>query len=437
MEAFLMQSKIHIISMALMIIVVNVTADTNQIEANVARVDLTPPLNMKFALGGYGARMNKPAEGIHDRIWVKALVLSGGDKKFALVTLDILALPPNIKPQVLDKLKGSYWNDANILLLPSHTHTSLDMSALNDKNTLNNPYIGIYQPALKEFVINAIVNVIKQADSNLQSVQIGTGISKVISMNRNRRDESATDTDLTVSRIDLLDGQPLAILINWTAHPTIMDDSDMLVSGGWPGYLQREMEEWIGKGVLCMYYNGAEGDQSPIRPDGGSHYEQAEIYGRKLAKQVYKVYQEIKPKINISFEYNTALVNLPQPQAHPMFHETGGAEYGIDEAGMKIILRIMCPPQVSLGALKIDNLLIVAAPGELTSTLGLQVKNKLSQLGVKYPVVGGLADEWISYILSAQQYHNGGYETSVSFYGPDLGNTIVQGMLQAAKPLTE
>ena len=30
---------------------------------------------MKAALGGYGARMSKPAVGVHDAVWAKALVL--------------------------------------------------------------------------------------------------------------------------------------------------------------------------------------------------------------------------------------------------------------------------------------------------------------------------------------------------------------------------
>ena len=32
------------------------------LKANVAKLKLTPPLEMKYALGGYGARMSKPAE---------------------------------------------------------------------------------------------------------------------------------------------------------------------------------------------------------------------------------------------------------------------------------------------------------------------------------------------------------------------------------------
>jgi hypothetical protein len=41
--------------------------------ASVSTIDITPPLEMKYTLGGYGERMNKPAEGIHDRIFAKAL----------------------------------------------------------------------------------------------------------------------------------------------------------------------------------------------------------------------------------------------------------------------------------------------------------------------------------------------------------------------------
>jgi hypothetical protein len=44
---------------------------------------------MKAALGGYGARMSKPATGVHDAIWGKALVLAQDERKFVLVTADV------------------------------------------------------------------------------------------------------------------------------------------------------------------------------------------------------------------------------------------------------------------------------------------------------------------------------------------------------------
>ncbi len=45
-----------------------------ELKAGVASVDLTPPLELHAPLGGYGERMNRPAEGVHDRnIRVKVL----------------------------------------------------------------------------------------------------------------------------------------------------------------------------------------------------------------------------------------------------------------------------------------------------------------------------------------------------------------------------
>ena len=137
------------------------------------------------------------------------------------------------------------------------------------------------------------------------------------------------------------------------------------------------------------------------------------------------------------FDFNYHVIELPDREAHPMFKATGGAEYGIDEKAMEIILKVMCPEKTGINALRVGDLLIVSAPGELTCELGLFVKSELANLGVKYPVIGGLGNEWISYILSADQYKKGGYEASVSFYGPDLGLTIVNGMIQTAEPLGE
>ena len=63
-----------------------------------------------------------------------------------------------------------------------------------------------------------------------------------------------------------------------------MDEEDMLFSGDWPGHLQRTLEALIGQGITAMFYNGAEGDQSPTPPaDAGSNWERAERYGREMA----------------------------------------------------------------------------------------------------------------------------------------------------------
>ncbi len=46
-----------------------------------------------------------------------------------------------------------------------------------------------------------------------------------------------------------------------------------------------------------------------------------------------------------------------------------------------------------------------------------------------------LADEWVSYILPAGEYRQGGYEASMSFYGEALGNVLVVGVARGAGKL--
>jgi len=400
-----------------------------------AVVNLTPPLDWKASLGGYGARMSKPAEGVHDRVWAKAFVFIDGEKRFAIVTMDILALPPNVKPLVVRELGEEGWTMENVMMLPSHTHTSLDMTALNDKNILNIPQLGVFQPKLLENTVKLLARVIRHASHHLGTISIGTASTIVEGMNRNRRGDVITDKELTVTRIDE-HGRTVAVLVNWTAHPTIMDENDMLFSGGWPGYLQRELEAWIGCGV-AMFYNGAEGDQSPSGGVGGSNYEIAEDYARKIAVEVYKLYQSIKPVPNPIFNYNYQTIQLPERLPHPQFSETGGAEYGIDDVAMKVILATMLSERTICGAVRLGDLLIAGVPGEMSCELGLQIKNELRQAGIKHPVIGGLANEWISYILSEKDYQKGGYEAGISFYGPKLGETIVNGVLETAMPLVK
>lgn len=405
------------------------------LRGNAKETILTPPLAWKYTLGGYGARMSRPAQGIHDDIKAKALVLCDGRKKYAIVTLDVLGLPPNIRPMVIEKIANKDWHDRNILLLPSHSHASLEMFALNSKNVFNMPAIGIFQAELMEFVVNKLARLIEATDKDLKAVKVGTGQVILEGLNRNRRGDPAVDQELTVTRVDRLDDRPLAVLVNWTAHPTIMDDEDMWVSGGWPGYLQRELEDWMGGDAVAMYYNGAEGNQSVIAREGGSHYEKAENYGRRIAKHVFALYGSISPSAKSRFNYTSVKMTLPAKTAHPSFMQTGGKEYGLNEQMIQGLLDQVLPSTTAIPAVQVGDLLIVGAPGEMIAELGLDIKAKLKQAGIRYPVIGGLANEWISYFLTEAEYHQGGYESSVSFYGPSLGGKIRDKMLETAMTL--
>ncbi len=432
-----MKNLLFIFALVLFTSICSLSKGTN-LTANVSAIDITPPLEMKYTLGGYGERMNNPAEGIHDRIWAKALAFKKGDKKYAIVTLDVLGLPSNVKKDLIKQISGLGWSIENVMLLPSHSHGSLEMAALNSKNLLNSPQIGIFQPELLEFILDKLEALIKETDQNYQPVKVGTKSKKIDGLNRNRRKDADVDNELIVTRVDLKNGKPLAVLVNWTAHPTFLGGEDMLVSAEWPGYLQTELQNLIGNGVTALYYNGAEGDLSPILDQRGGAYEKVEVYGKKVAVKAFDIYNEIKPKKVKKFRFSYDTIQLPEHKAHPSFMETGGEEYGLDENTVKIVMNMLGPTEVGLGALRINDLIIAGVPGEMTAVLGMNVKKAVKNKAVKYIAIGGLANEWISYILTRDQYINGGgYESSVSFYGADLGDVISNEVIKTALPLTK
>jgi len=430
-----MKNNLFYFALAVLLLITNQSGAAG-LQANVATINITPPLEMKYTLGGYGERMNKPATAVHDPIFAKALVVKKDNAKFAIVTLDILGLPTNVKVDLMKRLSKEGWSAENIMLLPSHSHGSLEMAAINSKNKLNSPQIGIFQPELLEFLLMQLETLIKSADQNYQSVKIGTASQQIEGLNRNRRKDPDVDRDMTVTRVDLENGKPLAVLVNWTAHPTFIGGKDMQVSAEWPGYLQSELQKMIGNNVTTMYYNGAEGDQSPVLDASGDAYTKIQIYGKQVAEKAFGIYKTIKPKVVKIFNFQYQTIVLPEHQAHPSFMKTGGEEYGLNEQTVKVVMNMLAPVKVGISAVRIGNLVIVGVPGEMTAVLGKQVKTNLKNAGAKCVTIGGLANEWISYILDKEQYlHGEGYESSVSFFGPDLGQLMVDKVTQTAKPL--
>jgi len=298
--------------------------------------------------------------------------------------------------------------------------------------------IGLFHKELFELTANRIAQVVRDASKNPVPILAASTTIVVPDRNRNRRSGNTFhDSNLTLTRIDTTQNQPLAVLINWTAHPTFMDAEDMMFSGDWPGHLQRTIEALIGHNVTAMYYNGAEGDQSHVPPhDAGSHWERAERYGREMGIVTWRAWEKLQPHDVKAFAYYTETISLPKRKPHPDFMKTGGAEYGLNETTVQNFIEKLNPTETHSTSFRLGELVILGVPGEMAAQLGLDAKEKARQItGAHYPTIGGLADEWVSYILPADEYRKGGYEASVSFYGETLGTTVMDGIIGSVKGL--
>jgi hypothetical protein len=96
---------------------------------------------------------------------------------------------------------------------------------------------------------------------------------------------------------------------------------------------------------------------------------------------------------------------------------TGGKEYGLSEAIMGDLLSKMSPSDTTIASVRLGELVIVGIPGEMATGLGMRIKAETMVVAAsRHVVIGGLANEWIGYVLTAESYNQGsGYEAHMSF----------------------
>jgi len=368
--------------------------------AGMAVVDITPPVGTP--LGGYGARRGRPSTGVHDPLHAKALVLDNGRERVAIVTCDLIGVGKVVKRQVLARVaRATQLDDAHLLICASHTHSG--PGALTPEFAWQLA-MGRYDARLRRGLVERLAAVIISANGHRKPARIGWGSATAPEFVSNRREQDAervTDPEMMVVRVDAQDGKPLAVLVNYAAHGTCLDDDNMLVSADFAGYLQRGLEQGVGQGVVAMYANGAQGDQSPHSPGGKRGYDAAQEVGLGLAERALEVWRTIDTRDNVKLAAVAYPVRLPEN-----------------------VGTLMSGASTEIQALSVAGLGIMAVPGEMTAPLGMRLKEQARRLGFGQPCIFGLANDHIGYILTEDQYRRGGYERVVSGYGAGLGDFI-------------
>lgn len=392
------------------------------LKAGVARVSINPmEADIPTQLGGYGAREGKPAIGTLDTIYGKALVFENAGEKSAIITVDMCSVPICLVEETIAKAGIEGLALDRTLVTASHSHTGLEGYAMDRRNVANNPHIGIFSEPMLAFVTDRLAEGLRQANAALQPVKAGSAAIDLPGMNRNRRDSKPLDPQMTVLRLDTVSGAPLAVLVNYTAHGTFVDETDMLVSGEWAGSMQRTVEDLMGGGVTCLYTNGAEGDVAPRGADAGSHYEKAYNYGRRVGIAASRLAEAIPTQDVTAFAVKNVWVALPERQAAPDFTKIAGDEYKVTQEEVDMMVKILFPEKAPLYALRVNEFQIMSFPGEPISEIGLAVKNALRAAGIANPCVAALTTDQIGYILTKDEYAKSGYEVTASFYGDSLG----------------
>ena len=232
---------------------------TGQFEAGIARRDITP--KEPVPMWGYGARHDALSDGVLDPLYATALVIQAGDRKLAIVGLDLGRSPAE---HSLQEIRKRIKDEAGIdysFIAGSHTHHGPVLELTDEPGKGK----GRFDAALRYYrqLEDAIVAAILEANAKLVPVKMAAASIQLEGYNRNRHtkiEPKPSDRELAVMRFDDLSGKPIAVLINFAAHPTDIPPSVLKFSPDYVGALRAEVEKETG--ATAVFMQGASGDQS-------------------------------------------------------------------------------------------------------------------------------------------------------------------------------
>lgn len=406
------------------------------LEAGVGTADITPDVQAyKVPLAGYGARMGKPATGVHDPLHAKVLYLRDGDTKMALITCDLRSITPEFKGQVVQKTADLGFTLDSVLMAASHTHDGPAMYA----EKFWQIQFGAYDPKIVDLMSTATAKALREAVANAAPAKVGFGEGTAEGFTHNRRwdydkaareaagEKPAVDPALWVMRVDSMAGAPRAVLVNFAVHPTILDADNFLVSAEWPGVLQQELEKAL-PGAIALFTNGAEGDQAPSGAQGADAFERVRDFGTRLAAVAKPIARRVKTQASVAIRFRRTTPDLPGLA----FTEGAKKKYGpfLDSALEAL------PRKAEIQVFAIGDTALVGLPGEPLLEVGKAVQRSVQGAGFAKAVVLGLANDYIGYLVNEKEYAHGGYEVdSRSYYGPGLGAFLAEHAAETAQGL--
>jgi neutral ceramidase len=397
------------------------------LRAGVAHIDITPDVaEREIPLHGYYDRGKKPAQGVHDPLFAKAVVLANGGGRITIVSADLLWIPGAMKTRVLELITSPDIGPESLLLCGTHSHSA---PATLDAFPVYQIVFGAYNETLFEEIAQKLAAVIDEANAELQPAAAGVATRDLPELTCNRRDEPVTDPALTVLKVTGAGGDPLAVVANFSAHPTVLGPENLLISGDYPGAMQRQLQESIGNGAMVLFTNGAQGDQMHTAPENGDGFERAEQYGGQLAEAAYGLLEDVTTDESAPIESTLVELELPDPKVPVGYQALATDEY----------MKTLFPARTTrITAMGVGDALLLGIPGELAAEIGLVLKAHAQELGVTHPIIVGLANDYVGYILTADQYDKGGYESDKgSFYGPGFGQVMEEHARKAIDALAQ
>ena len=250
--------------------------------AGAAMRSITPSLERLKRLGDEGAP-GPVFTGVHEDIFVRAIVLSDGDRRVVLGTVDLIIFPA--QQLLCDRLVAEYGIDPmGCIFACTHNHESpfMMLSEGDDESAIKTT-LGAPTPELEAytlFVHDMMAQAVAEAIAELEPARMG--VNKGLSYINANRDlpsplggiqannfHGPSDHELILLRFESLEGEPIGMFISHATHSNYMiwnliDGSYARIGADLGGGISRFVEKANRNKFPVLWAIAAAGDQNPI-----------------------------------------------------------------------------------------------------------------------------------------------------------------------------
>ena len=227
-----------------------------------------------YWIAGFGNKV--AAQGVHDDIWARTMVLDDGRSRIAVVALDIIGLFHPVVIDIRDMLPASA-GIAYLTIASTHTHEGPDMMGLWGES----PFKSGVNKEWKEYMKKRVVQSVMEAVEALRPAHLrfSQNLTDGIVTLKDTREPHVFDEGLRIMQaVDAETGECLGTFIQWANHPETLWSRNLLISSDFPHYLRETVEKGVykdsiplaeGVGGVAIYVNGAVGGLMTTHPSIG------------------------------------------------------------------------------------------------------------------------------------------------------------------------
>ncbi len=381
-------------------------------------------------IAGFGN--SRAANGIHDDVWARTMVIDDGKTRMGIVVLDAIGFMNDDIIDIRKRIPAEAGMTYTIIT-STHTHEGADLLGLwgnsHFKSGINKKYLEYVKSQVVKSVVTAVKNI---RPAKLEVSQDLAGASDLV---LDSRMPEVFDSGLRlIKAIDKENGAVLGSLVAWADHPETLWSDNLLISSDFPHYVREGVEKGVfnkdslmkkGIGGVAVYINGAVGGLMTTHPRltikdpftsqeyKEPTFEKTEAQGKKLALLALNAMD--KPTDTI----DTAAISLITKTIYLPIYNTNfklGTALGVLDRGTTGWMKM----RSEVSVFKIGPLSFATVPGEIYPEIlngGVEAPEgqdyKIAPVEVpavrelmkgKYKFVFGLANDEIGYIVPKSQW---------------------------------